>query len=134
MIFSNLTFHKIYRLLCCRLFSFLFSKGLFTNFEYITFFLCPTERNIFYKRFRTQKSTFITIEATQEGFRARELLKVLSTESYRTDSRIGLGATDDEYPSPFPPPHSILRKAQISHMTNLHTSMVLSLVDPHASL
>ena len=26
-------------------------KGLFTNFEYIKFFSCPTERNIFYKRF-----------------------------------------------------------------------------------
>ena len=31
------------------------------------------------------------------------------------------------YPSPFPPPHTILRKAQNSHMTNLYTSMVLSL-------
>ena len=26
-------------------------KELFTNFEYITFYSCPTERNIFYKRF-----------------------------------------------------------------------------------
>ena len=26
-------------------------KGLFTNFEYITFFSCPTKRNIFYKKF-----------------------------------------------------------------------------------
>ena len=30
---------------------FLSLKRLFTNFEYITFFSCPTERNIFYKRF-----------------------------------------------------------------------------------
>ena len=35
----------------------LFLKGLFTNFEYITFFSCPTERNIFYKRFILDKTT-----------------------------------------------------------------------------
>ena len=29
----------------------MYLKGLFTNFEYITFFSCPTERNIFYERF-----------------------------------------------------------------------------------
>ena len=34
----------------------------------------------------------LLLEGTQEKFRAREILKVLSTESYRTDSRIRLGA------------------------------------------
>ena len=38
-----------------------------------------------------------------------------------------LARTDGEYPSLFPSPHTILRKVQISHMTNLYTSMVLSL-------
>ena len=31
-------------------------------------------------------------------------------------------------PFPFPASHTILKKAQIRHMTNLHTSMVLSLI------
>ena len=65
------------------------------------------------------------------GFRAKEILKVQSTESYRTDSLVSgwvLARTDGEYPSPFPPPHTILRKEQISHIANLHTSTVLSLV------
>ena len=36
-------------------------KGLFTNFEYITFFSCPTERNIFYKRFISIKPLWLEI-------------------------------------------------------------------------
>ena len=36
-------------------------KRLFTNFEYITFFLCPTERNIFYKRFISIKPLWLEI-------------------------------------------------------------------------
>ena len=39
-----------------------------------------------------------------------------------------LARTNGEYPSPFPPLQTILRKAQISHIANLHTSMVLSLL------
>ena len=35
--------------------------------------------------FNPQKSSFITIEGIQEEFRAREILKVQSRESYRTD-------------------------------------------------
>ena len=74
----------------------------------------------------------LLLEGTQEKFRAREILKVLSTESYRADTVVlgwVLARTDGEYPSPFPPPHTILRKAQISHIANLHTSMVLSLIN-----
>ena len=33
----------------------------------------------------------LSLEGTQEKFRARKILKVLSTESYRTDIRIRLG-------------------------------------------
>ena len=40
---------------------FLCLKGLFTNFEYITFFSCPTERNIFYKRFISIKPLWLEI-------------------------------------------------------------------------
>ena len=36
-------------------------KGLFTNFEYITFFSCPTERNIFYKRSISIKPLWLEI-------------------------------------------------------------------------
>ena len=36
-------------------------KGLFTNFEYITFFSCPPERNIFYKRFISIKPLWLEI-------------------------------------------------------------------------
>ena len=36
-------------------------KGLFTNFEYITFFSCPTERNIFYERFISIKPLWLEI-------------------------------------------------------------------------
>ena len=38
-----------------------------------------------------KKSAFNTLEGTQEIFRVREILKVLNTESYRTDSHIRLG-------------------------------------------
>ena len=52
----------------------------------------------------------LLLEGTQEKFRAREILKVLSTESYRTDSRIrlGTGAYRRRVPFPFPasPHHS----------------------------
>ena len=34
---------------------------MFTNFEYITFFSCPTERNIFYKRFISIKPLWLEI-------------------------------------------------------------------------
>ena len=52
----------------------------------------------------SQKSAFITLEGTQERIKAREILKVLSTESYRTDSRItlGTGAYQRRVPFPFP--------------------------------
>ena len=36
-------------------------KGLFTNFKYITFFSCPTERNIFYERFISIKPLWLEI-------------------------------------------------------------------------
>ena len=36
-------------------------KGLFTNFEYITFFSYPTERNIFYKWFISIKPLWLEI-------------------------------------------------------------------------
>ena len=36
-------------------------KGLFTNFEYITFFSCPTKRNIFYERFISIKPLWLEI-------------------------------------------------------------------------
>ena len=36
-------------------------KGLFINFEYITFFSCPTKRNIFYKRFISIKPLWLEI-------------------------------------------------------------------------
>ena len=36
-------------------------KGLFINFEYISFFSCPTERNIFYKRFISIKPLWLEI-------------------------------------------------------------------------
>ena len=70
------------------------------------------------------------------GFRAIENLKVQSTESYRTDTVVSgwvLACADGEYPSPFPPPHTILRKAQISHIANLHTSLILSLLSTQCS-
>ena len=35
--------------------------GLLTNFEYIIFFSCPTERNIFYKRFISIKPLWLEI-------------------------------------------------------------------------
>ena len=44
----------------------------------------------------------LSIERTQEGFRAREMLKVQSTESYHTDSRIRLGAGAYRRQLPFP--------------------------------
>ena len=34
---------------------------MFTNFEYITFFSCPAERNIFYKRFISIKPLWLEI-------------------------------------------------------------------------
>ena len=37
------------------------SKGLLTNFEYITFFSCPTDRNIFYKKFISIKPLWLEI-------------------------------------------------------------------------
>ena len=51
-----------------------------------------------------QKITFITVAGTQTGFRVREILKVQSTESYRTNSRIRLatGAYQRRVPVPFP--------------------------------
>ena len=36
-------------------------KGLFTNFEYITFFSCPTKRNIFCNRFISIKPLWLEI-------------------------------------------------------------------------
>ena len=52
----------------------------------------------------------LLLEGTQEKFRVREILKVLSTESYCTDSRIrlGTGAYRQQIPFPFPasPHHS----------------------------
>ena len=36
-------------------------KWLFTNFEYITFFSCPTERNISYERFISIKPLWLEI-------------------------------------------------------------------------
>ena len=36
-------------------------KGLFTNFEYITFFSCPTKRNIFCKRSISIKPLWLEI-------------------------------------------------------------------------
>ena len=58
----------------------------------------------------SQKSAFISLEGAQERLRAREILKVLSMESYRTDSRIrlGTGAYRRRIPFPFPtsPHHS----------------------------
>ena len=36
-------------------------KGLFTNFEYITFFLCPNKRNISYKRSISIKQLWLEI-------------------------------------------------------------------------
>ena len=45
----------------CEIFSIIDLKGLFTNFEYITFFSCPTERNIFYKRFISIKPLWLEI-------------------------------------------------------------------------
>ena len=78
---------------------------------------------------KAQKSDFITLEWTQKGLRAREILKVQSTESYRTDTVVlgwVLAPTERRIPFPFPP-HTIHRKAQISHIANLHTSKVLSL-------
>ena len=91
-----------------------------------------SERNVC----TTHRRAPLLLERSQEKIRAREMLKVLSTETYRTDSRIMLdtGAYRRQYPSPFPPPHTILRKAQISHMINLHTSMVLSLCWTHRYL
>ena len=51
-----------------------------------------------------------TLDGTQEKFRAKEILKVLNTESYRFDSRIslGTGAYRRRIPFPFPasPHHS----------------------------
>ena len=51
-----------------------------------------------------------TLDGTQEKFRAKEILKVLNTESYRSDSRIslGTGAYRRRIPFPFPasPHHS----------------------------
>ena len=51
-----------------------------------------------------QKSAFITLDITQEKFRAKEILKVLSTESYCTDSciRLGTGAYRRYVAFPFP--------------------------------
>ena len=54
-----------------------------------------------------QRRVPLLLEETQEKFRAREILKVLSTESYRADSRIRLARTDGEYPSPFLLPTAI---------------------------
>lgn len=42
-----------------------------------------------------------------------------------------LARTDGKYAPPFPTPNTILRKTQISNMTNLYNSMVLSLVEIH---
>ena len=39
----------------------------------------------------THRSAPLLLEGTQKKFKAREILEVLSTESYRTDSRIRLG-------------------------------------------
>ena len=70
-----------------------------------------------------QKSTFITIEGTREEFRAREILKVQSTESYRTDSRIRLGTGAYRQLVPFPFPAGKAEYLSIS----VHTSEELNL-------
>ena len=48
----------------------------------------------------------LSLEGIQDKFRAREILKVLSTESYRTDSRIRLGTGTYRRQIPFPFPAS----------------------------
>ena len=72
----------------------------------------------------------LTIEGTQTRFRAREILMVSSTESYRSESRIRLGTGAYRRRVPFPvsaSPH-YYQEGTNSHMANLHTSMVLSLI------
>ena len=39
-----------------------------------------------------------------------------------------LARTDSEYPSPFPPPHTILRKVQISHLLTIHSPIWLAYI------
>ena len=54
----------------------------------------------------SQKSDYISLGWRQEKFRAREILEVLSTESYRTDSRISLDTSVYRRRLPSPPPAS----------------------------
>ena len=53
---------------------------------------------------KNHKRAPLLLERTQEKIRARGMLKVLSTESYHTDSRIRLdtGAYRRQIRSPFP--------------------------------
>ena len=44
-----------------RIHMYLYLKGLFTNFEYITFFSCPTKSNIFYQRPFSKKHLWLEI-------------------------------------------------------------------------
>ena len=62
-------------------------KGLFTNFEYIPFFSCPTERNISYKRFISIKPIWLEI-----------IEKKGCTKSVRVIYIIVLGRTDFVHP------------------------------------
>ena len=81
------------------------------------------------KMLGNHRRAHLLLEATQKKLRARENLKVLSTESYRTDSRIRLDTGVHRRRIPFPffayPHYS--QEGTNQPMTNLHTSMVLSL-------
>ena len=54
---------------------------MFTNFEYITFFSCPTERNIFYKRFISIKPLWLEI-IEKKG--CTESVRVIKGEQKKT--------------------------------------------------